>query len=62
MQFDRAVSWFGRYVESKLSELDKDGKPLHTLDELLDTDTDTAFNTPEGLAAFGALFGVLEGS
>lgn len=33
--FDHAVTWFGRYIESKLSEHDKKGKPLNTLDELL---------------------------
>lgn len=35
VQFDRAVSWFGRYIESKLSEYE-DGEPVYSLDELLD--------------------------
>lgn len=34
-QFDRAVLTWGRYVELKLSERDKDGKPRHKLRTLL---------------------------
>lgn len=58
-QLDRAVSWFGRYVENKLSELDKDGNPIYTLEELL-TDKDTRTNSPEGLAWLAAQFGVIK--
>lgn len=33
--FDQAVSSFGLWVESKLSERDKKGKPKHRLETLL---------------------------
>lgn len=36
-QFDRAIVWFGRYVESRLSERHPDThQPQWTLEELLD--------------------------
>lgn len=35
LQFDNAVMVFGRWVEGKLNEF-QDGKPLHTLRDLLD--------------------------
>lgn len=34
-QFDMAVAQFGAWVEGKLSERDKKGKPKHTLGALL---------------------------
>jgi hypothetical protein len=37
LQLDRAVSWVGRYIESKLSEIE-DGEPVHSLSDLLDTE------------------------
>ena len=58
-QFDRVVSWFGRYVENRMNELDKDGHPIYTLEELL-TDKDTRTNSPEGLAWLAAQFGVIK--
>lgn len=58
LQLDRAVSWLGRYVESKMSELDRDGNPVYTLEELLE-DTDTTMNSREGLAWLAAQFGVI---
>ncbi len=33
-QFDTTVLLFGRWVESKLQERDKKGRPVHTLKEL----------------------------
>lgn len=35
-QVDRAVTFFGRYIEAKLHETDENGKFIHTLEELLD--------------------------
>jgi len=35
--FDEAVAWFGQWVEDRLSERSKDGKPLYSLDQLLGT-------------------------
>jgi hypothetical protein len=35
-QFDLCVAQFGAWVEGKLSERDKAGKPKHTLAKLLD--------------------------
>lgn len=35
LQFDRAVSWFGRYVEARLSETDSQGNYLYTLEDML---------------------------
>lgn len=37
-QFDMAVGQFGAWVEGKLAERDKAGKPKHTLEGLLSTD------------------------
>lgn len=34
-QLDVATLQAGRYIENKLSERDKDGRPLHTLQEIL---------------------------
>lgn len=36
LQFDRAVTMFGQWVEGKLMERDDDHNPKHTLRELLD--------------------------
>lgn len=53
LQLDRAVSWFGRFVESALDEMD-DGKPVHSLEELLgDSDTNGEGDLQAFLAAFG---------
>ena len=38
-QFDMAVGAFGAWVEGKLAERDKAGKPKHTLAKLLDDGT-----------------------
>lgn len=38
-QFDLAVGQFGAWVEGKLSERDKAGKPKHTLAALLEDGT-----------------------
>jgi len=57
-QFDRAVSWLGRYVENKMSELNRDGEPMHTLEDLL-AESDTTMNSREGLAWLAAQFGVI---
>lgn len=35
LQFDLAVSWFGRYVESRLMERDSKGNAVTTLEDLL---------------------------
>ncbi len=56
VQFDRAVSWFGRYIESKLDERDQHGEPLYTLEGLLqEPDVDNK----SGIAALSAIFGVI---
>jgi hypothetical protein len=55
-QLDKAVSWFGRYVENKLNETDSRGRSRYTLDEILGTD---ASNAQKGLAELGAAFGVI---
>ncbi len=34
-QFDNAVLLFGTYIENKLNERDKEGKPKHKLETLL---------------------------
>lgn len=34
-QFDRAVVYLSRWIESKLSEVDKQGKPIYQLEDLL---------------------------
>lgn len=34
-QFDQAVMFVGRYIHNKLNELDKTGKPLYDIDDLL---------------------------
>jgi hypothetical protein len=34
-QFDSAVTWLGVYIENKLNKLDKKGKPIYTLEQLL---------------------------
>jgi hypothetical protein len=34
-QFDQAVLTWGRYVDNKLAEKDKEGKPKHKLSRLL---------------------------
>lgn len=38
--FDNAVMTFGIWCENALNERDSDGKPVHTLDELLDIKPD----------------------
>lgn len=60
-QLDHAVSWAGRHIEAKMSELDKDGEPRHTLEDLLNDDTSDsdAVNTPDGLAWLKANMGVI---
>lgn len=37
-QLDNAVTYFGAYIENKLAELDKDGKPIHKLEDFLEDD------------------------
>lgn len=56
LQLDRAVSWFGRYVESKLHETDKRGNPRYELEDLL---ADQHTNSQDGLKALAAMFGVI---
>jgi hypothetical protein len=34
-QLDQAVIFVGRYIHSKANELDRDGKPLYDIDDLL---------------------------
>lgn len=55
--FDRAVTWFGRHVESKLQEFDKEsGEFEYTLDDLLRDDDEVVDNMAE-LARMDALLG-----
>lgn len=34
-QFDEAVFMYGRWVENKLAEVDKKGKPKYTIDDVI---------------------------
>lgn len=52
LQLDRAVSWFGRFVESALDEM-RDGKPVHSLEELLGDETNGEGDLQAFLTAFG---------
>lgn len=38
-QIDESVLYFGRWVESKLNERDKKGKPKHTIDSIFNNST-----------------------
>ncbi len=38
LSFDQAVMTFGLHIENLLRETDDEGKPVHTLDELLDVE------------------------
>lgn len=33
--FDSAVTWYGNYIQAKLDEVDKQGRPKHKLEALL---------------------------
>jgi len=57
LQFDKAVVWFGRYVEAKCSETDDHGNHRHSLETLLG-EKDTSAN--QSVQALIALFGVIE--
>lgn len=37
-QFDNAVLYFGSYIENKLTETDKEGKPTYRLEDFLEGD------------------------
>lgn len=37
-QFDNAVTFFGTYIENRLNELDKEGKPIYKLEDFLEDD------------------------
>lgn len=47
-QFDEAVIKFGLWVEGKLSEYNKDGKPKHRLTDLL-REHQNAFTNPHAM-------------
>lgn len=51
-QFDRAVTWFGRWMDAKLAETDADYKSKYTLSELLRDDP----NDDSGLERLMAQF------
>ena len=55
LQFDRAVAWFGRHVESLLSETDEHGHTKHTLAEVLGDEPDT----DEAMSWLTGMFGVI---
>lgn len=57
LQFDRAVTYAGRFIENKLNELDSKGHPRHTINELLD---DTPVSPQAELAGLMATFGVIQ--
>lgn len=62
IQLDHAVTWVGRYVENQLMERDTDGNTRYDLDALLSDGTEDVserVNTPEGIAALKAMFGVV---
>ena len=59
-QFDNAVLTFGKWIDNKLAERDKDGKPVNTLRELLGiplTDEERREMNRKSLAMFDSLFG-----
>jgi hypothetical protein len=59
---DRAVTWFGRYVENKLMERDRNGKPVHTLEALLrDADEAPRSDLHALVAALGGSARVVRG-
>jgi hypothetical protein len=57
LQFDRAVTWFGRHVENKLLERTDTGDPLYDLDELLGSGSqdDVKAAVQQLSAAFGVI-------
>jgi hypothetical protein len=57
LQLDRAVGWFGRHVENKLMERNKQGQPVYTLEMLLDLNPDEARQRAQ-FDAFAAALGV----
>lgn len=54
------MSWFGRYVENQLQDLDSEGRPRHALEDLLGI-TETEVNSHDGIAALSAVLGTLKG-
>lgn len=56
VQFDRAVTWFGRHVENKLMERDDNGRSLYTLEMILDIEPDEA-QQRANFDAFAAMLG-----
>lgn len=51
-QFDEAVFRYGRWVENKLAEVDKKGKPKYTIDDVINNNA-----RPPSLFALMANFG-----
>lgn len=56
-QIDSAVTYFGATIENKLAETDKDGKPIHKLDDFLEDDPDRliARSLKEARATFASV-------
>jgi hypothetical protein len=57
LQFDRAVSWFGRYMESALMEIDDKGNHVHSLRELLEDDDERWKMTGDDIRQLQRTFG-----
>jgi len=57
LQFDRAVTYAGRFIENKLNELDSKGNHTHTMEELLGENTN---NQQAGFAGLMATLGVIK--
>lgn len=53
IQFDAAVSYFGRWVDNRLSEFEKDGSAKYRLEDLLADES-----KPVSLVEFFSAFGI----
>lgn len=58
LQFDAAVSYFGTWIENRLSQIDDKGNPLYELENLLD---DTVNDEASAMKAVKAMFGARKG-
>jgi hypothetical protein len=52
-QFNNAIEYFGRWIDGKANELDKDGQFVHSINDLLDGKT----LTPSKVNAIMGMFG-----
>lgn len=52
-QFNGAVIFYGRYVEGKLNERDDDGKPIHSIENILSGQGEKSRDIGYRMAALG---------